>query len=43
VALEGTKYFAFTLAKGVRTVRWRAYNASGQQIGTGTSGLGSCG
>jgi hypothetical protein len=44
VALAGTKFFAFALGKGVRTVRWRAYNASGQQIGTGTSGLGSsCG
>jgi hypothetical protein len=43
VALEGTKYFAFTLAKGVRAGRWRAYNAAGQQIGTGPSGLGSCG
>jgi hypothetical protein len=43
VALEGTRYFAFTLGKGVRTVGWRAYNASGRQIGTGTSSLGSCG
>lgn len=43
VALDGTRYFAFTLGKGVRTVRWRAYDAAGQQVGTGTSSLGTCG
>jgi hypothetical protein len=43
VALDGTKFFAFTLPQGVGTRRWRAYNASGQQISTGTSSLGRCG
>jgi hypothetical protein len=42
VPLAGTRFFAYALDKGVRVVRWRAYDAAGQQVGTGTTGWNYC-
>jgi hypothetical protein len=35
VTVGQSKNFAFTVSRGVRFTRWTAYDASGQQIGTG--------
>jgi hypothetical protein len=42
VPLAGTRFFAYTIAKGVRVVRWRAYDAAGRQVGTGTTDWNYC-
>jgi hypothetical protein len=42
VPLAGSRFFAYTMATGVRVVRWRAYDAAGQQVGTGTTGWNYC-
>src|SRR5450755_1142419 len=36
VTVGRSKNFAFTVSQGVRFTRWTAYDASGQQLGTGT-------
>jgi hypothetical protein len=42
VSLAGSRFFAYAIARGVRVVRWRAYDAAGQQVGTGTTGWNYC-
>jgi hypothetical protein len=42
VPLAGSRLFAYAIATGVRVVRWRAYDAAGQQVGTGTKGWNYC-
>jgi hypothetical protein len=41
VELDGTRFFAFAVSKGVHLIRWRAHSAAGRQLRTG-SGWGSC-
>ncbi len=42
VAVDGMRFFAFTTPAGTHVTRWRAYDASGAQAGTGTGGWRAC-